>query len=135
MFVFKTHNPHLRFLLLFSLAVLLTVSRHALAASGIDPTFDASSLSYGVEARAVAVQADGKILVAGNFDVVNGVKISSGLIRLNQDGSLDTSFNSNIIPAASSGTYIFIRVQLDGKIIVGGSYSGTFGGLVRLNPD
>src|SRR5207249_3802512 len=32
-------------------------------------------------------------------------------------------------------TYIFIRVQSDGKIIVGGSYSGTFGGLVRLNPD
>jgi hypothetical protein len=44
------------------------------ALSGIDPTFDTSILSYDVEAEIVAVQPDGKILVLGKFDNVNGVK-------------------------------------------------------------
>ncbi|MCX6904852.1 MAG: hypothetical protein NTW03_15500 [Verrucomicrobia bacterium] len=42
--------------------------------------------------RSMAVQSDGKILVAGDFYTFNGYS-RSGLARLNQDGSVDTSFN------------------------------------------
>jgi uncharacterized delta-60 repeat protein len=43
--------------------------------------------------KGVAIQADGKILVAGNFGQCQGYARSS-LARLHPDGSLDTAFNS-----------------------------------------
>lgn len=43
----------------------------------------------------VAVQADGKILVAGNFGQCQGYARTS-LARLNPDGSLDTAFNPRL---------------------------------------
>ena len=42
--------------------------------------------------QAVAVQADGKILAAGIFTVLNQPG-GGGVVRLNADGSLDTTFN------------------------------------------
>jgi uncharacterized delta-60 repeat protein len=45
------------------------------------------------QVSAVALQTDGKILIAGQFDTVEGVATGS-IARLNTDGSLDTTFNS-----------------------------------------
>lgn len=72
---------------------------------------------------AIAEQADGKILVGGLSDI--------GLIRLNSDGSIDSSFTPAI-----NGTVYSIVVQSDGKIYVGGgfTFSGT-NNIVRLNSD
>src|SRR5215211_1058360 len=39
------------------------------------------------------VQADGKILVTGNFQLANGVN-KNGIARYNADGSLDSTFNT-----------------------------------------
>jgi RHS repeat-associated protein len=42
--------------------------------------------------HSTALQADGKILVAGNFRTINGGLPANGAFRLLADGSLDTSF-------------------------------------------
>jgi uncharacterized delta-60 repeat protein len=43
------------------------------------------------EVRTLAIQADGRILVGGNFETIDGLPYTA-LARLNYDGSLDTSF-------------------------------------------
>jgi uncharacterized delta-60 repeat protein len=75
----------------------------------------------------VLPQPDGKILVAGAFRSVSGW--ASGLIaRLNPDGSVDESFRAVPRPQSS---YIFSMVlQPEGKIIVGGFFTG-FGSFAR----
>lgn len=66
------------------------------------------------------LQSDGKIIVGGSFTSYNG--ISAGrLIRLNTDGSYDASFNTSI--GATTGIIYDIAQQLDGKIIIVGSFT------------
>ncbi len=75
---------------------------------------------------AVDVQADGKILAAGNIRS----STSSGrlaAVRLNPDGTQDTSFNLHELPI---GLAYSMKIQPDGKILVGGSSL-----MVRLNVD
>ena len=69
---------------------------------------------------AVAAQADGKILVAGDFNQV-GATPRSRVARLNANGSLDGSFN----PPALDGNVYSVALQPDGKVIIGGFPSGT----------
>jgi uncharacterized delta-60 repeat protein len=82
---------------------------------------------------ALAVQADGKILVGGDFTTLAG-QPRSFLARLNGDGTLDNGFN----PGADYPV-VSLAVQADGKILVGGDFT-TLGGqsrtcLGRLNAD
>lgn len=86
----------------------------------------------------MAVQADGKILLGGAYGIsrYNGVPVTNP-VRLNADGSLDTSF----APGGTGwlGEIRSIAVQPDGKILVGGSLYATFNGqpahgLIRLLP-
>ena len=83
----------------------------------------------------VRIQPDGKILLGGFFLTFNRVTVNR-LVRLNQDGSIDSSFDTN---GGASGPVLAIDVQQDGKILVGGNFA-TFGGtaankIVRLNTD
>lgn len=89
---------------------------------------------------AVAVQADGRILIGGLFTTVNGVP-RPGLARLNADGTLDRSFHANF-PTSDIGPPPAVRAMAaldDGKWLVGGEYFGRWGPsrplLVRLGPD
>lgn len=68
-----------------------------------------------------AVQPDGKVLVSGYFDTVNG-KPHKRLVRLLADGSLDSTF----IPSVEGSP----TALADGKILV---HQGTT--IRRLNPD
>lgn len=77
-------------------------------------------------------QADGKIIIGGNFSKFNGIS-KSGLARLNTDGSLDSSFDSGSVFTYYSNIKS-INIQNDGKILVSG-YTGIYGGFVRLNID
>jgi uncharacterized delta-60 repeat protein len=92
------------------------------------------------EVRAVEVQPDNKILVGGFFSSFNGVSVGR-LVRLNSDGSIDTSFASNIGTGVSGGQPEIhdIKLQPDGKILVGGGFTSFNGSaanrLVRLNSD
>jgi len=85
--------------------------------------------------NSIMVQSDGKILIGGNFTTFGGGS-QNYLIRLNSDGSKDTSFN---IGTGFDSQVVSIAVQSDGKILAGGNFS-TFGGasqprLIRLNSD
>jgi uncharacterized delta-60 repeat protein len=84
---------------------------------------------------ALALQADGKILLGGRFQNFNGTA-RNRVARVNADGSLDTTFNPG---AGPDQPVVSIQVQADGKSIVTGNFT-TFngvarGGIVRLNPD
>jgi uncharacterized delta-60 repeat protein len=84
---------------------------------------------------ALARQADGKVLLGGDFTSVNGVG-RNGIARLNADGSFDDSFNPGLGTTAQINEIV---VQPDGKILVGGAFTA-FNGiahnrLARLNLD
>ena len=94
------------------------------------------------EARAIARQADGKLVVAGTTD--NGSNDDIAVARYNTDGTLDTSFGGGDgvsitdIGAGASDQGNGIAVQPDGRIVVVGT---TMGGtdanvaVVRYNSD
>lgn len=88
-----------------------------------------------------AVQANGKILVAGTCDLqANGYQYNgvASMMRLNADGTLDTSFGNSPWPSAqaypgvpgyqflAAGSYfiggqISLALRPDGRIVVGGT--------------
>jgi uncharacterized delta-60 repeat protein len=88
-------------------------------------SFD-SIASANAVVNAVALQSDGKIIIGGGFNSYNGDSAASdGVMRLNADGTRDTSFNS--AGTGSSGAVNGVVIQPDGKIIIGGfftSYNG-----------
>lgn len=64
-----------------------------------DPTFTVTgtgfagiNASYNYYPTAITSQPDGKIIVGGVFTKYNGIS-QNGLIRLNSDGTKDTTFN------------------------------------------
>jgi uncharacterized delta-60 repeat protein len=76
-----------------------------------------------VSAHNLAVQSDGKVLIGGYFQT-SADGLANSLIRLNPDGTLDSSFHTD----ASIG---FLALTADGKILApGGAY-----GLERFLPD
>lgn len=102
---------------------------------------------------AVAVQADGKIVVAGSsisfvVNTSNYWHEDFTLFRYNTDGTLDTTFDGDgkvitnftnpLTPLGAGDEAFSLAIQPDGKIIAGGSTyssSGRLGALVRYNPD
>jgi uncharacterized delta-60 repeat protein len=91
------------------------------------------------EASGVVLQADGKIVVAG--DGGGGGTGDFALARYNPDGSLDTSFSGDGRQTTDFGGSDFlsgVALQADGKIVAvgGGGVGGTAGfALARYNPD
>lgn len=98
------------------------------------------------EALSVALQPDGKILVAGTvFNTSNGTS-DMGLARFNANGTLDTTFATYGAPGIASLDFtggsdqaLGILLLPDGKIMLGG-YATIFGkpfdfGLARYNAD
>ncbi|WP_201985836.1 T9SS type A sorting domain-containing protein [Hymenobacter rubidus] len=128
-------------MLLFSrnsnaLLTLGGVNQRALLRLNADGTPDASfNMGTGPSPglNAVAVQPDGKMLLAGAFSQFNGQAVNR-IIRLNANGSLDTSFQSSI---TGQNVYISkILLQADGSIVVAGnlpaSQGPATGAIVRL---
>jgi uncharacterized delta-60 repeat protein len=98
----------------------------------IDDTF-VYGTGFNGETNAVAIQPDGKILVGGNFTSYNGTA-RNRIVRLNTDGSLDTTFG---IGTGFNASVWAITIQPDNKILVAGqfiTYSGSpRAGQIRLN--
>jgi hypothetical protein len=72
----------------------------------------------------MVVQSDGKVLIGGAF--------STGIARLNANGSRDISFNPS---AGIADDYYYpvvhsVIVQSDGKVLIGGDFT-TVNGVVR----
>lgn len=110
-----------------------------------DATFNADGNTDGIIsvdaggfdiARSVAVQPDGKILVAGGSGGLNAT-----IVRLDINGALDNSFGSGGIstifaPTGGSSVFTEILVQPDGKVVgsINGSHPTSFFA-ARLNSD
>lgn len=78
-------------------------------------------LGNGDFGRSAAIQADGKIVVAGS--AFNGADNDFALARYNPDGTLDADFEANgkLITNFGGDDYAYdVLVQPDGKIIAGG---------------
>ncbi len=89
----------------------------------LDNTFDTDGMvttdigSYDDIAYSVAIQSDGKIVVAGSSPY------SVDLVRYNSDGSLDNTFDTDGIVTTNIGTngqLLAVAIQTDGKIVAGG---------------
>jgi uncharacterized delta-60 repeat protein len=89
----------------------------------------------------IAVQSDGKVLVGGNFTDYARITNRNRLLRLNLNGTLDTTFCVNASDGGKFNNIVnSVAIQSDGKVLVGGNftdYAGTTNRnrLVRLNPD
>ena len=125
--------------LVASLVASLLLFSDAASAYELDRSFNPRITGNSFTDRRVNVaveQADGKMLIGGNFSNVNGV-VRRGLVRLESDGDIDTSFTANISPRSPGIEGVI--VQDDGKIIVIGEFDTVDGitrnGLARLNQD
>lgn len=84
-----------------------------------DTSFNAGETSYilpggSCQISDIAIQADGKTIIVGTFTNFNGSGVSK-IVRLNYDGSVDTTFNINL-----QGYYTGknVTIQSTGKIII-----------------
>jgi len=82
--------------------------------------------------HSLALQQDGKALISGYFNSVNGVT-RPGVARINPDGTLDHSFDPNHLQPVLNDAHgeRLLCLQQNGKILLYGH--GGAGG--RLNPD
>ena len=114
--------------------------------NALDPTFDTDghvSLDSGGDERptGLAVQPDGRIVVAGNTD--NAPHSDAAVVwRLTSVGALDTTFDTDGAAAVDSGGFAradAVALQPDGKILLAGTTKLGAGPLVaavwRLLPD
>jgi len=95
----------------------------------VDPDFNSPPIgsARGTDGivRCVAVQGDGKILIGGDFTTYRdsaNTHTRTRIARLNSTGTIDSTFT----PSAN-GTVRTIVLQLDNKILVGGSFSALVG--------
>ena len=87
--------------------------------------------------NALVEQANGKIILAGDFTTVND-EPRNGIARLNANGTLDTNFNPNV----TGGSIQAVALQMVGdreKIVIGGAFTMVNGNtrnrIARLNDD
>jgi uncharacterized delta-60 repeat protein len=87
---------------------------------------------------AVALQSDGKIVVAGSYDSSNSLSDADfALARYNADGTLDGTFGSGgkvvtNFNGSSNDVAHALALQADGKVVLGGESNGLFA-LARYN--
>lgn len=89
-----------------------------------DKTFNVSERIRG-RIISIAKQSTGKILIAGDIDSYDDVILNTSIIRLNADGSLDTTFNKVELGIIS-------KIQVDSNDKIYAMYDRS---LTRLNPD
>jgi len=106
----------------------IVVARYNVSGS-IDSSFDFTGvkiidMNFGHDfARAVKIQTDGKIVIAG--EAYNGTDNDFVVIRLNSNGSFDNSFDTDGIVTTDFNTNFDnafdLALQTDGKIVVAGA--------------
>ena len=113
----------------------------ARAAPGdVDPSFDPGS-EMDERVQAIAIQSDGKFMIAGCFKIVPG-GVRQGVARFNADGTLDTTFADPLVAPIETGWpagLYGLATQPDGKVVIGGTFTSVNGvtrnHIARLNAD
>ena len=97
------------------LSAVAAFAQNPSAADGFDPNVDGN-------VYVLATQADGKLLVAGQFatlrPAIGAAATRNNLARLNPDGSLDAAFDPN-----ANGPIRALLLQPDGRIVIGGDFT------------
>jgi uncharacterized delta-60 repeat protein len=83
---------------------------------------------WGETPQAIAVQADGKLIVSGRVDSADPeFNLTPMIMRLNEDGTFDTSFGDGtglvLFPGLEFQLINSAAVQADGKIVLAGASS------------
>ncbi|MBC3540732.1 T9SS type A sorting domain-containing protein [Rufibacter sediminis] len=109
------------------------------ADGSLDTSFDLSpGINY--QARSLAVQADGKILV-GKWSMATPTTPADYMVRLNSNSTHDASFSIGSGPAHATGPYIFTMLpETNGSMTVVGQFTSfdgnnTNGSIIRLRED
>jgi uncharacterized delta-60 repeat protein len=105
------------------------------ADGSLDAGFDAAATGNGSDQAVLGIarQADGKILIAGQFSEVGG-EAHPGVARLDANGTVDPGFAANV-----SGSVSVVVAVPDGHVVIGGNFFAVDGQsrsyIARLNPD
>ncbi|MBL9135504.1 MAG: hypothetical protein JNK85_06530, partial [Verrucomicrobiales bacterium] len=114
----------------------------------LDPTFDPGKgfnggkyqccLRVGFSStvvKAILVQSDGHLLVAGNFSSYDGQSVSK-LVRLDSSGRLDGEFSAFTVVAGGDVPFLTtLAQQSDGRIVGAGKFKVPSAGMARWLPD
>ena len=106
-------------LLILGLLTQITYAQEAVPDGTLDLGFDPNA---DENVTVIAVQADGKILIGGDFNMIGTgaqAETRTRIARLDTDGTLDESFNVVNV----DDDVLAIAVQTDGKIILGGFFT------------
>ncbi len=114
------------------------VTRNNLARLNADGTVDTGfAVNVNGFIRCILPQRDGRILVGGQFYQINdgsGTVTRNRIARLNENGTLDTSFNPN-----ANGEVLTMALDSQNRIVVGGYFTNIGGAtryrLARLDSD
>jgi len=102
-------------------------SRNGIARLHPDGSVDTSfqdGMSGAGSVYSVALRPDGKVLIGGAFDTVNGVS-RKRIARLHPDGSLDTTFEDGM--GGADDSIRALALLPDGRVLVGGAFVGVNG--------
>ncbi|MEK7678485.1 MAG: Calx-beta domain-containing protein [Verrucomicrobiota bacterium] len=117
-----------------------TRPRNRIARMNLDGSLDTSFLASpntGADAfvSALALQADGKVLLGGGFTSINGV-LNRRIARLMPNGALDPQFKAGL---GVDGPINAVALQSDGRLFIGGDFTSVNGtnryNIARLNAD
>lgn len=128
--------------------LLLSCPVLAQTPGSLDPTFGSDGIvtfpvgSANDQGTALAIQPDGKILIAGNSFTSDARQEDFFVARLNDDGTPDNTFGTNgkVLIDFPNGNDVAkaVLIQPDGKILVAGSTQGITGinfAIARLLPN
>ncbi len=118
----------------------------------VDGSFNPSRPPDASRLLAIAAQADGKVLIgyscslqtSGTSTVATSGSVNASVIRVNADGSPDTSFQTAVLTMSTANhsqpqLLSFILPGADDKILIGGGFTGVNGTavsyLASLNAD
>jgi uncharacterized delta-60 repeat protein len=87
----------------------------------IDTSFNVGGSGINGTVTSISFLPNGKILVSGSFTSYNNIPVNN-IVRLNENGSFDSSFNLN--QSAANGAVYAISPNLDNsKIYIGGEFN------------
>ncbi|MDP7281434.1 MAG: Calx-beta domain-containing protein, partial [Candidatus Poribacteria bacterium] len=91
----------------------------------LDDSFNVGAGANG-SVYSMVIQSDGRILLGGSFNTFSNLS-RNGIVRLNRNGSVDTTINFG---TGANGSVLDIAILPDYKILVGGGFT-LFDGLER----
>lgn len=87
----------------------------------VDPAFNSSNGFVGNDVSRIEVIAGNKLFVSGKFSKFGSSSRNIGLVRLNEDGTLDPSFVDGTISFGANVTGF--SLQTDGKPVINAAYA------------